>query len=364
MIAPFAELLLDRHDDALERLHLLCDLLEHGFVSFLRVRSSAPADDRRRVVFELRAARRRGSGGRRARPPRSSTRSADRLGDVRRARSRRARRDRRSCARRGAPCRTRAPTEPSRSTAAAEHARPVVAQARRRARARAAQSSAFVRRADLARRARDRAGLARAALDALAHGARSPRRARAPGARATSTGGSDDVQVDAIEERPAELRAVRADALGRARAARRAVARAAARARVHRADEQRPRGERGLAVGARDGDDARPRAAGAAPRARPRRNSGSSSRKSTPWCARLTSPGRGPLAAADEADLAHGVVRRAERARARERASATSSPATLWIAVHLERLVGRERRQEARAGGARASSCRRRAGRS
>ena len=39
------------------------------------------------------------------------------------------------------------------------------------------------------------------------------------------------------------------------------------------------------------------------------------------------------LASADEADLAHGVVRRAKGPRARQAAEAESSPATLWMAV-------------------------------
>jgi hypothetical protein len=56
-----------------------------------------------------------------------------------------------------------------------------------------------------------------------------------------------------------------------------------------------------------------------------RRNSGSSSRKRTPWLARLTSPGGGDDGrpppgppAADEAGIGDGVMRRAEGAAGKE----------------------------------------------
>ena len=59
-----------------------------------------------------------------------------------------------------------------------------------------------------------------------------------------------------------------------------------------------------------------------------RENSGISSRNSTPWCARLISPGRGMRAAADQRRFRHRVVRRAKRPHGRQAAPAGSSPAT------------------------------------
>ena len=93
----------------------------------------------------------------------------------------------------------------------------------------------------------------------------------------------------------------------------------------------------------------RPRAADAAPRARARSNSGISSRNSTPWCARLISPGRGMAAAADERDVRDRCgAARGTAARRAGRRPAGSVPATEWIALDLERLVERQRRQDPR----------------
>ncbi len=65
-----------------------------------------------------------------------------------------------------------------------------------------------------------------------------------------------------------------------------------------------------------------------------RGNSGSSSRNSTPLCARLTSPGRGvPEPPPDQAGVRNGVMRRAERALREQPSPVGSSPATLWTWV-------------------------------
>ena len=78
-----------------------------------------------------------------------------------------------------------------------------------------------------------------------------------------------------------------------------------------------------------------------------RANSSSSSRKSTPLCASVISPGRTRGPAADEPGGRHRVVRRAERA-ARARARAPPSwPGDRVDHRRLERLVEGERRQDA-----------------
>ena len=89
-----------------------------------------------------------------------------------------------------------------------------------------------------------------------------------------------------------------------------------------------------------------------------RGNSGSSSRNSTPRCARLASPGRGPGAAADDRGRRGPVVRRAKR-RPRDRAPRPggSSPATEWIRVTSSASSARAAAGSP-AAAARASSCR------
>jgi hypothetical protein len=133
-------------------------------------------------------------------------------------------------------------------------------------------------------------------------GPRAPRRpARDFGAAlrpaaAGQVGGADpwhvDVQVDAVEQRPRHLGLIIGGAARRAAAGQRRIAEMAAAARVHRRDQLDPRREGDVGVGAGDADACRSRAAGAANRAPARWNSGSSSRNSTPRCARLISPGR------------------------------------------------------------------------
>ncbi len=89
-----------------------------------------------------------------------------------------------------------------------------------------------------------------------------------------------------------------------------------------------------------------------------RGNSASSSRSRTPRCARLASPGRGPGAAADDRGRRGAVVRRAERPQRDERALRRQHAGDRVDPRHLERLRRLERRQDRRAAGARASSCR------
>ena len=80
-----------------------------------------------------------------------------------------------------------------------------------------------------------------------------------------------------------------------------------------------------------------------------RGNSGSSSRNSTPLCARLTSPGRGvPRAAADQPGVRNGVVRRAERPfRAASPRRAAAGPRRCGSAWS-HGLLKRQRRKDAR----------------
>ena len=79
-----------------------------------------------------------------------------------------------------------------------------------------------------------------------------------------------------------------------------------------------------------------------------RGNSASSSRSSTPRCARLASPGRGPGPAADDRGRRRRVVRRAERRPYRPAAAPREQARDRVDPRHLERLVAVERRQDAR----------------
>ena len=93
-----------------------------------------------------------------------------------------------------------------------------------------------------------------------------------------------------------------------------------------------------------------------------RSHSGSSSRKSTPWCASEISPGRGSLPPPDERDRARGVVRRAIGAQApagrREAAGKRrDGGGRRALPLHASAAAGP-------ADAARASTCRFRAGRS
>ncbi len=79
-----------------------------------------------------------------------------------------------------------------------------------------------------------------------------------------------------------------------------------------------------------------------------RANSGSSSRKSTPRCARLTSPGRGTRPPPTIAAVECGVVRRSHRPAADERSPAREKPRAGVDAGHFERLLAAHRRQQPR----------------
>ena len=181
-----------------------------------------------------------------------------------------------------------------------------------------------------------------------------PRRRWARRRRCGRRRGGLDAQVEAVEQRPREPRPVGVQALRRADALAVGVAREAARARVHRRDD----------ACTRAGRRTRPRAprhqhlavlerASAAPRARSRLNSGSSSRNRTPrWAsADLARP---------QAGAAHQRRRRmpcgAARGTARlvePRTAARAAPAAEWIRV----ISSTSARGRAAAG----SRCRRRA---
>jgi hypothetical protein len=100
------------------------------------------------------------------------------------------------------------------------------------------------------------------------------------------------MQVDAVQQRAAELALVARDLLGRAAAGPQAGAQVAARAGIHRRDQLEARRELGALRGARDGDAAGLQRLAQCLECRAG-NSGNSSRNSTPWCASEISPGRG-----------------------------------------------------------------------
>ena len=184
---------------------------------------------------------------------------------------------------------------------------------------------------------------------------RARRRARAPRGRGTVSS-----EVEAVEERPRELLAVALDALRRARALRSAGSpRAPHGHRFIVANELKARREDGAPADARNVRRTRPRAAGAAPRAPARGNSGSSSRKSTPRCARLASPGRDPaVAAADQPGRRRRVVRRAERRHAHQTAARREHAARPNGSASPRAPPRRRAAAGSPAAAARASSCR------
>ena len=77
-----------------------------------------------------------------------------------------------------------------------------------------------------------------------------------------------------------------------------------------------------------------------------RGNSGSSSRKSTPLWARETSPGRGIDAAADQAGVGDGVVRRAERPLGDQPGGGIEHAGDGVDLGRLQRFVEGERRED------------------
>ena len=167
--------------------------------------------------------------------------------------------------------------------------------------------------------------------------------------------------VDPVGERAGELRLVGADGDGIAAA----VARVRRPARRGTGSPRRPAGSDSAArprIGLARSVPGRPRAAGAAPRARRGRTPGSSSRKRTPWWASVTSPGRGGVAAPDQTRGRDRVVRGAKRARARRAparpgARTRSPPGPPRSPPPARAAAG------SRAAGAPPSTCRRRAAR-
>ena len=92
-------------------------------------------------------------------------------------------------------------------------------------------------------------------------------------------------------------------------------------------------------------------------------NSGSSSRNSTPRCARLISPGLRPLPAAGQRRLRRRMVRLAER-RVHHQPAAVQHAGDAVDHADLQRLLGRRGRAAGRAAAPPASTCRTQAGRS
>ena len=151
-------------------------------------------------------------------------------------------------------------------------------------------------------------------------------------------------EVEPVDQRSAEARAVALDALVRCRCSRRARRRG--RGSRPRRAARAPESARGRPRARRPAR--RPRAAAASASSALRENSVSSSRKSTPPVASEISPGRGPDAAADERRRRRAVVRRAER-RSPDRARPGTQHAGRRVhARHLERRLLVERRQQPR----------------
>ena len=133
-----------------------------------------------------------------------------------------------------------------------------------------------------------------------------------------------------------------------------------ARARVRRRHQhERASGTRARAGRGRS-SRCRPRAAGAAPRVVERWNSDSSSRNRTPAVRERRLPRPRRRAAADQSGGRDRVVRRAERPRGDQPVGV--QPGDAVDPGHLDRLGPRHRAAGSTAAGARASSCRSRAG--
>ena len=189
----------------------------------------------------------------------------------------------------------------------------------------------------------------------------SPAGRRARGARAR---GTVDDEIEAVEQRARELLPV----ASRAAAASTCTPRPDRRARRTGTGSSSRRA--GTAPGRRPARRrarprrSRPRAAGAGASSDGRGNSGSSSRSSTPRCARLASPGRGPGPAADDRRASTRCGAGPETAGARRAACRRRKQARDRVDPrHLERLVARRAAAGSRGAGARASSSRFRAGR-
>ena len=168
-----------------------------------------------------------------------------------------------------------------------------------------------------------------------------------------------DVEVDAIERRARQPRPVGLGAPGRADAAADGVAVEAAGARVARAETRSGRaGKRALAIAR--ATSIRPSSSGwrRASRAEGAKAQ-TSSRKSTPWWARLTSPGRGrrPPPTRPAAEIVWWGARKGRRMTSGQPGVEQSGDRV--DAGDRDRLVERAAAAGAPAAGARASSCRR-----
>ena len=154
-------------------------------------------------------------------------------------------------------------------------------------------------------------------------------------------------EVEAVEERPRDLVAVRRDPRGRALALEPGVAACAARTEVHRRDEAEARGKEGAPADPRDGDDA------VLERLTERLQHG-------PWeLGQLVQEEHAPVreadltrprhrAAADHGRRRGAVVRRPERRRGDEARAGRERAGHRVDPRHLERLVVRQRREDRR----------------
>ena len=99
-------------------------------------------------------------------------------------------------------------------------------------------------------------------------------------------------KVEPVAKRPGQARGIARDLRRRTAAGAGRVAEKTARTRIHRANQHEPRGEDRRPR--RPGNRTEPSSSGCRRTSSTcRLNSGISSRNSTPWCARLISPGRG-----------------------------------------------------------------------
>ena len=203
-------------------------------------------------------------------------------------------------------------------------------------------------------------GTARAAHDPLLHSRRGLAGLRRELVRPRPRHGDDE--VEAVDQRARELVAERREPLRRAGALDRRVAAPAARAQVHGSDELEARRVHGLALDAGDRDRAvlERLAERLERRARELRQL-VEEQHAVVRERRLAGSRAGP--AADDRRDGGAVVRRAERRLGHERMAADELPGDGVDARDLERLVGLERREDARAAGGRASSCPSRAAR-
>ena len=167
-----------------------------------------------------------------------------------------------------------------------------------------------------------------------------------------------DVEVDPVEHRARQPRAVGLGATGRADAPADGVAVEAAGAGVPGTDQQRPRREAGAHHGPRDVDPAL--LEGLAEGVEGGGREGADLvEEEHPLMGEAHLPGPRQAAAADEAGGRDRVVGRAERPPRDQRAAGVEQPRHRVDAGDLDRLVQRERRQDAPAAAGRAWSCRR-----